>query len=552
MFLDDGIGGNTDLDLAKSQSVYVRQSLIDVGFLLAEKKCDWVPKQSAVWLGHVFCFAENRLRLSDERIGRLKKHIDSILFEILHDSYPIIHVTTLASVIGQIISVQSVLGKYVSLRTRNLYNCISARISWNSLIRVSQVAIGELRYWRKSARKLNSRGGSLRHKPVIEAIVYCDASADGYGGYVEFPVVCPTESKTTIHGYSGKSNSSRVELRNVLRDIGGNSCKCHTCSSTVGFKQDPQNRVVCLFNTFLNVQSPEVSCNEQSAFCASDISASGHGDPYNIELPEASSVGQELGFCKGSTDGNIQVIDHPEASYKQNGFVEDEVHFNYWSDRCKIHVRVQDRISLGFNADSFTQEGIYNEACYFGSTSNGKGMDLCKAAEGTSESSNIVFKSEIFGSWSHEESLKSSTWRELEAMCRVIRSNLVILKASHIQIFSDNQNVEHILQAGSKVQELQDLSLDINKIFESNAISFSAKWIPRNENLLADHLSRCKDSDDWYVSEDVFKTLDRKWGPHSIDRFATHYNRKCERLIPGGGFQARKPWTALIRLGQGS
>ena len=221
MFLDDGIGGNTDLDLAKSQSVYVRQSLIDVGFLLAEEKCDWVPKQSAVWLGHVFCFAENRLRLSDERIGRLEKHIDSILFEILHDSYPIIHVRTLASVIGQIISLQSVLGKYVSLRTPNLYNCISARISWNSLIRVSQVAIGELKYWRKSARKLNSRGRSLWHKPVIEAIVYCDASADGHGGYVEFPVVCPTESKTTIHGYSGKSNSSRVELRNVLRDMGG-------------------------------------------------------------------------------------------------------------------------------------------------------------------------------------------------------------------------------------------------------------------------------------------------------------------------------------------
>ena len=296
--------------------------------------------------------------------------------------------------------------------------------------------------------------------------------------------------------------------------------------------------MVSLFNTFSNVQSPEVSCNEQSAFCASDISASGHGDLYNIELPEASSVGQELGFCKGSTDGNTQVIDLPEASYKQNGFVEDKVHFNYWSDRCKIHVRVQDRILLGFNADSFTQEGIYNEACYLRSTSNGKGIDLCKAAEGTSESSNIVFNSKIFGFWSHEESLKSSTWRELEAVRRVIRSNLVILKASHIQIFSDNQNVEHILQAGSKVQELQDLSLDINKICELNAISFSAKWIPKNENLLADHLSRCKDSDDWYISEDVFKTLDRKWGPHSIDRIATHYNRKCERFnsrwwVPG-------------------
>ena len=57
-------------------------------------------------------------------------------------------------------------------------------------------------------------------------------------------------------------------------------------------------------------------------------------------------------------------------------------------------------------------------------------------------------------------------------------------------------------------------------------------------NEKADYLSRCFDVDDWSVNDGVFTHLERVWGPHSVDRFATHFNNKCVRFnskwwVPG-------------------
>ena len=40
----------------------------------------------------------------------------------------------------------------------------------------------------------------------------------------------------------------------------------------------------------------------------------------------------------------------------------------------------------------------------------------------------------------------------------------------------------------------------------------------------ADLLSRFVDKDDWSVNPSVFRVTDAKWGPHTIDRFASHCN----------------------------
>ena len=43
MILDDGIGGDLNLDGALLRSEFTRQSLLDFGFLLADEKCQWFP-----------------------------------------------------------------------------------------------------------------------------------------------------------------------------------------------------------------------------------------------------------------------------------------------------------------------------------------------------------------------------------------------------------------------------------------------------------------------------------------------------------------------------
>lgn len=63
-------------------------------------------------------------------------------------------------------------------------------------------------------------------------------------------------------------------------------------------------------------------------------------------------------------------------------------------------------------------------------------------------------------------------------------------------------------------------------------------WIPRESNALADYYSKLCDVDDWGVSGEFFDFIDLMWGPHTVDRFANHYNRKIVRFnslvwVPG-------------------
>ena len=85
MFLDDGIGGSTDYERALQASTFVKGSLIEFGFLLANDKCNWMPVQRTVWLGHILDTAENKLYITEERIKRLEVSIDSAIFQMRLD-----------------------------------------------------------------------------------------------------------------------------------------------------------------------------------------------------------------------------------------------------------------------------------------------------------------------------------------------------------------------------------------------------------------------------------------------------------------------------------
>ena len=55
---------------------------------------------------------------------------------------------------------------------------------------------------------------------------------------------------------------------------------------------------------------------------------------------------------------------------------------------------------------------------------------------------------------------------------------------------------------------------------------------PGKLNERADRLSRwTRDSSDLKLDPAVFKMADRKWGPHSVDLFATRLNRQVHRYV---------------------
>ena len=102
-----------------------------------------------------------------------------------------------------------------------------------------------------------------------------------------------------------------------------------------------------------------------------------------------------------------------------------------------------------------------------------------------------------YGQWSPEEAIQSSTWRELSAVYRVLHSMTAELRDSRVRWFTDNQNVVHILQVGSKKQHLQKVGMDVFALSMSNHIHLESECIPRELDEIADYLSRIIDFDNW-------------------------------------------------------
>ena len=126
--------------------------------------------------------------------------------------------------------------------------------------------------------------------------------------------------------------------------------------------------------------------------------------------------------------------------------------------------------------------------------------------------------------WSLEESQKSSTWRELAAVERMLRAFATNLTGGAVCWFTDNQAVSYIVEVGSRKEELQTLAMAIFQTCLSQAIELEVMWVPRAENEIADFISKTIDCDDWSISAELFAQLDLRWGPHQVNRFADHNN----------------------------
>ena len=115
--------------------------------------------------------------------------------------------------------------------------------------------------------------------------------------------------------------------------------------------------------------------------------------------------------------------------------------------------------------------------------------------------------------WSIEETARSSTWRELKAVCLALEAFANHLSGSKVVWYSDNQNVVSTLLNGSRKADLQLLALQAFHICLQFRISLDPKWIPRDLNSRADLISRLIDFDDYELNYAIFQGLDELWGP---------------------------------------
>ena len=94
----------------------------------------------------------------------------------------------------------------------------------------------------------------------------------------------------------------------------------------------------------------------------------------------------------------------------------------------------------------------------------------------------------------------------------------------------DAMNLKGIINRGSGRIPLNRLAKDLFWFCDSHGITISVEWVPREENAFADELSKLLIPDDWMLAPRFFEWLNSKWGPHTIDLFASSDNNQCGRF----------------------
>lgn len=130
------------------------------------------------------------------------------------------------------------------------------------------------------------------------------------------------------------------------------------------------------------------------------------------------------------------------------------------------------------------------------------------------------------------ERAQSSTWRELLAIYKVIRSvGHRIPRGTRLQWHTDSLNAAgDMTKGGSSKLDLHELCLQIFELCLRMGLSVLWVWIPRKLNAWSDALAGLYDKDDWMLHRWAFAAIDALWGPHTVDRFASDLNHVVDRF----------------------
>ena len=113
-------------------------------------------------------------------------------------------------------------------------------------------------------------------------------------------------------------------------------------------------------------------------------------------------------------------------------------------------------------------------------------------------------------SWKADETQQSSTWRELVAVSRVLESVSSKIGGQRVHWFTDN-NINVVCMLSIVSQKL-NLQKEVLRVFLDNQIRLEPEWVPREENMVADTISRSVE------------------GPNQEDRFANNYNMQQTKI----------------------
>ena len=127
----------------------------------------------------------------------------------------------------------------------------------------------------------------------------------------------------------------------------------------------------------------------------------------------------------------------------------------------------------------------------------------------------------------------SSNSRELHAVLYSVMAAAPRLRNSVVLVETDNSTtMAYVNHLGGRSRFLSAVAHRLWSVTNSYGITLRAVHRPGVENRRADLLSRWRqDSTDLKLDPRLFRLADRKWGPHTVDLFATRLNTQLARFV---------------------
>ena len=160
------------------------------------------------------------------------------------------------------------------------------------------------------------------------------------------------------------------------------------------------------------------------------------------------------------------------------------------------------------------------------------------------------------GKWSDEEKMLHINLLEMKAVWLGLQSFQKIVTAHRVTVMCDNSTVVAYVskQGGTHSRSMCELMSRLLKWTESIDVHLEARYLPGQNNVLADLLS-CRDqaiATEWSLHRQVAKALLSAWGSPSIDLFASRLNAQLPvycSLVPDDQATLedafRHPWDDL-------
>lgn len=160
--------------------------------------------------------------------------------------------------------------------------------------------------------------------------------------------------------------------------------------------------------------------------------------------------------------------------------------------------------------------------------------------------SNMHSAMDFRGELTADQQRRSSTWREAWAVCKFVEFAAPVLEGCRMRIQIDNSGLvfglggvvpgfEVKAYGGSKKVDIHELIVRICDACVRYKITLLPVWIPREQNEEADYLSKMTDHYDFALSKLLFRSVDKQWGPHTVDRFSSGSTVRVE----SGRYNAR-------------